>query len=135
MSESARPTLSELLRTFRTRAGLTQARAEKARLSEQAISVLERGTRTRPRIDTIPASDRGPGPHSERADQFLSVARGKGEPRDTAGSKQTPARHRCISGAVARPPAAQDFTGRAANSTSSCPYCATPPGPNRPCWL
>ena len=39
------PTLSELLRTFRTRAGLTQAAlAEMAGLSEQAISVLERGT-------------------------------------------------------------------------------------------
>ncbi len=115
MSESARPTLSELLRTFRTRAGLTQAAlAEKARLSEQAISVLERGTRTRPRIDTIRLLTAALALTPSEADQFLSVARGKGEPRDTAGSKQTPVGTDAFLVPWQLPPAAQDFTGRAA---------------------
>lgn len=47
---------SELLRRHRLDAALTQAAlAELAGLSEQAVSLLERGTRRRPRADTIQA--------------------------------------------------------------------------------
>jgi transcriptional regulator with XRE-family HTH domain/tetratricopeptide (TPR) repeat protein len=46
----------ELLRRHRLAAGITQAvLAELAGLSEQAVSLLERGTRRRPRADTIHA--------------------------------------------------------------------------------
>ncbi|TCC09910.1 XRE family transcriptional regulator [Kribbella soli] len=109
------PTLSELLRTFRIRAGLTQAAlAEKAGLSEQAISVLERGTRSRPRIDTVRSLTAALALTPTEADQFLSVARGKGkqsgaprrpEPSATADASLVPWQ---------LPPAARDFTGRAA---------------------
>jgi tetratricopeptide (TPR) repeat protein/transcriptional regulator with XRE-family HTH domain len=47
---------SELLRRHRIAAGHTQAAlAELAGLSEQAVSLLERGTRRRPRVETIHA--------------------------------------------------------------------------------
>ncbi|GAA1158905.1 XRE family transcriptional regulator [Kribbella jejuensis] len=112
MSEPAAPTLSELLRTFRIRAGLTQAAlAERARLSEQAISVLERGTRSRPRADTIAALIQALALTPTEADQFRTVARGKlGTPRTAprdAATDQVPTPWQL-------PPAAPDFTGRAA---------------------
>ncbi len=45
-----------MLRTYRTAAGLTQAAlADLAGVSEQAVSMLERGTRRRPRAETIKA--------------------------------------------------------------------------------
>ncbi|TCC39264.1 XRE family transcriptional regulator [Kribbella sindirgiensis] len=116
MSESAMPTLSELLRTFRIRAGLTQAAlAEKAGLSEQAISVLERGTRSRPRIDTVRSLTTALALTPTEADQFLSVARGKA----VAARRSSPAtRPSAASGPAPTPwqlpPAAPDFTGRAA---------------------
>ena len=96
MSGSAAPTLSELLRTFRVRAGLTQAAlAEKAGLSEQAISVLERGTRTRPRIDTIRSLTAALSLTPGEADQFLAVARGKlGKPSQKAAKGSPAAPHR-----------------------------------------
>ncbi|WP_327636958.1 helix-turn-helix domain-containing protein [Kribbella sp. NBC_00482] len=112
MSESATPTLSELLRTFRIRAGLTQAAlAEKAGLSEQAISVLERGTRSRPRIDTVRSLTTALALTPTEADQFLSVARGK------LGTPRTPPKEPAADQAPTPwqlPPAAPDFTGRAA---------------------
>ncbi len=112
MSESATPTLSELLRTFRIRAGLTQAAlAEKAGLSEQAISVLERGTRSRPRIDTVRSLTAALALTPTEADQFLSVARGK------LGTPRTPPKEPAADQAPTPwqlPPAAPDFTGRAA---------------------
>lgn len=107
-------TLSELLRTFRTRAGLTQAAlAEKAGLSEQAISVLERGTRSRPRMDTIRGLTKALDLTPAEADQFLAVARGKGHGSATRAEDAT-------AGSAAStvpwqlPPAARDFTGRGA---------------------
>jgi transcriptional regulator with XRE-family HTH domain/tetratricopeptide (TPR) repeat protein len=112
MSGSALPTLSELLRTFRIRAGLTQAAlAEKAGLSEQAISVLERGTRSRPRIDTVRSLTAALALTSTEADQFLSVARGK------LGTPRTPPKEPAADQLPTPwqlPPAAPDFTGRAA---------------------
>ena len=115
MSGSAAPTLSELLRTFRVRAGLTQAAlAEKAGLSEQAISVLERGTRTRPRIDTIRSLTAALSLTPGEADQFLAVARGKlGKPSQKAAKGSPAAADQAVT-PWQLPPTAPDFTGRAA---------------------
>ena len=114
MSGSA-PTLSELLRTFRFRAGLTQAvLAEKAGLSEQAISVLERGTRTRPRTDTVRALTAALALTPAEADQFLSVARGKGKARTPAADKDPSTAPELPPTPWQLPPAAPDFTGRSA---------------------
>ncbi|NUR98987.1 MAG: helix-turn-helix domain-containing protein, partial [Kribbellaceae bacterium] len=112
MSEEAAPTLSELLRTFRARAGLTQAAlAERAGLSEQAISVLERGTRSRPRADTIRALTQALALTPSEADQFRTVARGKlGTPRTAPKDPATDQ----VPTPWQLPPAAPDFTGRAA---------------------
>lgn len=112
MSEPAAPTLSELLRTFRARAGLTQATlAERAGLSEQAISVLERGTRSRPRADTIRALTRALALTPAEADRFRTVARGKlGAPRSAPKEPATDQ----VPTPWQLPPAAPDFTGRAA---------------------
>ncbi|MGW7683787.1 NB-ARC domain-containing protein [Kribbella sp. NPDC054772] len=116
MTELSRATLGDLLRTFRTRAGLTQAAlAEKAGLSEQAISVLERGTRSRPRMDTIRSLTKALDLTMQEAEQFLTVARGKGQPSNATG------RTRDAQPSAERypmpwqlPPAAPDFTGRSA---------------------
>ncbi|MER7249454.1 tetratricopeptide repeat protein [Kribbella sp. NPDC000426] len=116
MSDAAMPTLSELLRTFRARAGLTQAAlAEQAGLSEQAISVLERGTRSRPRIDTIRALTKALDLTAAEAEQFLTVARGKsktGKPRDDPPKESSAVDQFPTPWQL--PPAARDFTGRAA---------------------
>nr|WP_238351007.1 NB-ARC domain-containing protein [Kribbella shirazensis] len=114
MSEPAAPTLSELLRTFRTRAGLTQAAlAEKAGLSEQAISVLERGTRSRPRQDTVRSLTTALGLSPTEATQFLSVARSKSGSTPARVTGQQPAADRYPM-PWQLPPAAPDFTGRSA---------------------
>jgi transcriptional regulator with XRE-family HTH domain/tetratricopeptide (TPR) repeat protein len=112
VGEPATPTLSELLRTFRTRAGLTQAAlAERAGLSEQAISVLERGTRSRPRADTVRSLTQALNLTPAEADQFRTVARGKiGAPRKPAPAATTDD----VPTPWQLPPAAPDFTGRAA---------------------
>jgi len=104
--------LSELLRRHRARAGLTQAAlAGKAGLSEQAISVLERGTRSHPRIDTVRMLTAALGLTAEEAEEFMAVARGKGRQRPVpdadAPAESFPAPWQL-------PPAAPDFTGRAA---------------------
>jgi transcriptional regulator with XRE-family HTH domain/tetratricopeptide (TPR) repeat protein len=112
VAELSTPSLSELLRSFRARAGLTQAAlAEKAGLSEQAISVLERGTRSRPRADTVRALTQALALTPAEAEHFRTVARGKlGTPRTPpreAAADQVPTPWQL-------PPDAPDFTGRAA---------------------
>jgi len=48
------PSFADLLRRFRSAAGLTQEElAERAHLSRKAISALERGDRLSPRKDTV----------------------------------------------------------------------------------
>lgn len=112
MGEPATPTLSELLRTFRIRAGLTQAAlAARAGLSEQAISVLERGTRSRPRADTVRSLVQALSLSTAEATEFHAVARGKigtlRRPAPAAATDDVPTPWQL-------PPAAPDFTGRAA---------------------
>ncbi|MFC6162056.1 helix-turn-helix domain-containing protein [Kribbella jiaozuonensis] len=123
-------TLSELLRTFRTRSGLTQAAlAEKAGLSEQAISVLERGTRSRPRMDTIRGLTKALDLTPAEADQFLAVARGKGH-----GSAPATQAADATAGVAASPvpwqlpPAARDFTGRGAQLDAMLSVLRNPTG-------
>ncbi|MEV4259953.1 NB-ARC domain-containing protein [Kribbella sp. NPDC049584] len=132
LSEPSVLTLSELLRTFRTRAGLTQAAlAEKAGLSEQAISVLERGTRSRPRMDTISGLSKALDLTPAEADQFLAVARGKGtHPRPPATTSDPAAE--AVPTPWQLPPAAPDFTGRAAQIDAILSVLRSPEGAGRP---
>ncbi|WP_432879827.1 ATP-binding protein [Kribbella sp. CA-245084] len=122
--------LGELLRTFRARAGLTQAAlAERAGLSEQAISVLERGTRSRPRIDTIRALTKALDLTPDEAEQFLAVARGKRS--DTvapARSVDEPATASESRVPWQLPPAARDFTGRDAQLEAMLSVLRNPDG-------
>ena len=54
MESAGRPHFGALLRQFRLNAGMTQQElAERARLSVQAIGLLERGERTRPQRETV----------------------------------------------------------------------------------
>lgn len=116
MAELYTPSLSEVLRAFRARAGLTQAAlAEKAGLSEQAISVLERGTRSRPRMDTIRSLTKALDLTPAEADEFLSVARGKvGKPGPSGPPMVPTSAVDPVPTPWQLPPAAPDFTGRAA---------------------
>lgn len=118
--------LSELLRAFRTRAGLTQAAlAEKAGLSEQAISVLERGTRSRPRLDTVRSLTKALALTSTEAEDFLSVARGNAQPSRPAGSRALADRYPMP---WQLPPAASDFTGRSAQIDAILAVLRAPAG-------
>ncbi|GAA0926346.1 hypothetical protein GCM10009554_06520 [Kribbella koreensis] len=90
-------TLAGLLREYRVAAGLTQAGlAEKAGLSEQAISLLERGTRRRPRVDTIEALGVALGLNAEQAERLMNVAK----PPRAAGAKGAQATGAAASGAA-----------------------------------
>jgi predicted ATPase/transcriptional regulator with XRE-family HTH domain len=54
MEAAGRPNFGTLLRQFRFEAGITQQElAERAKLSVEAIGLLERGARTRPRRETV----------------------------------------------------------------------------------
>jgi tetratricopeptide (TPR) repeat protein/transcriptional regulator with XRE-family HTH domain len=119
--------LSELLRGFRNRAGLTQAAlAEKAGLSEQAIGVLERGTRSRPRIDTIRSLTSALGLSPAEADLFLTVARGK------STKAPSPAPERATDDGLPMPwqlpPTVADFTGRVAQIEAILDVLRVPAG-------
>lgn len=132
LSMPSMPTLSELLRTFRTRAGLTQAAlAERAGLSEQAISVLERGTRSRPRMDTVRGLSKALDLTPAEADQFLAVARSKGGgPRPPAAAADAAAE--IVPTPWQLPPAAPDFTGRAAQIDAILSVLRSPDGAGGP---
>src|ERR1700729_1945775 len=54
MEPAGRPHFGALLRQFRLDAGMTQQElAERAKLSVEAVSTLERGARTRPYRETV----------------------------------------------------------------------------------
>ena len=128
MAGLSTPTLSELLRTFRTRAGLTQAAlAEMAGLSEQAISVLERGTRSRPRMDTIHGLTKALDLTPEEADHFLAVARGK-KSGSGAATEYADAGGTASPVPWQLPPAARDFTGRGAQLDAMLSVLRNPTG-------
>ncbi|TDD21366.1 helix-turn-helix domain-containing protein [Kribbella turkmenica] len=112
----ATESLSELLRRYRTRAGLTQAAlADKAGLSEQAISVLERGTRRRPRNETVRALTAVLGLNAEEAATFTAAARSKRRTARTTAPEPRPAAEAdSLPIPWQLPPAIADFTGRAA---------------------
>jgi transcriptional regulator with XRE-family HTH domain/tetratricopeptide (TPR) repeat protein len=72
---------SELLRRHRLAAGHTQAAlAELAGLSEQAVSLLERGTRRRPRVETIHALSAALKLTAEAEQELLDSVRATGTP-------------------------------------------------------
>ena len=102
-------TFGEQLRRYRLAAGLTQAAlAELANLSEQGISMLERGTRSRPRPETIDALiaalklDTDAGASLRRAAR-RSKAKAAGRHQDVRSSSAVPWQ---------LPPTVPDFTGR-----------------------
>lgn len=116
-------TFGALLRTYRTAAGLTQAAlAERADLSEQAISALERGSRRRPRADTIKALGEALALSTEAMDRLYLAARVP--KRSSSAAARGPA------GDVPRqlPPNLSDFTGRAAELTSLLQLLTTADG-------
>src|SRR5688572_5587724 len=103
-------TLAALLRRHRVAAGLTQARlAEMAGLSAHAISLLKRGTRRRPRVETVKALTAALGLDPESAEQLLLAAKTPRRPRvEQAAPPRAP------DPVLPRqlPPALADFTGR-----------------------
>ncbi|WP_344216793.1 ATP-binding protein [Kribbella sancticallisti] len=98
----------ELLRRHRLAAGLTQAGlAEAADLSEQAVSMLERGSRRRPRVATVEALAAALKLTDENAQNLaLAVGVARRKPPD-APARTTSAAPRQL------PPTVSDFTGRA----------------------
>ncbi|WP_328991630.1 tetratricopeptide repeat protein [Kribbella sp. NBC_01245] len=98
-------TFADLLRRYRTTAGLSQAElAERAGLSVAAISGLERGIRRHPRRDTVLAlADALDLNAADQATLLTTSAR-------TAGTVSTPAPERTIPRQL--PLATRDFIGR-----------------------
>ncbi|ADB34229.1 transcriptional regulator, XRE family [Kribbella flavida DSM 17836] len=108
----AAATLGDLLRQFRTAAGLTQGGlAEKAGLSEQAVSLLERGTRRRPRIATVHALAEALGLDAAAEEQLTQAARGT-PGRQIATEPPAPDAVTVVPRQL--PPTLADFTGRTA---------------------
>jgi transcriptional regulator with XRE-family HTH domain/tetratricopeptide (TPR) repeat protein len=105
-------TLGAQLRRYRTAAGLTQAAlAELAGLSEQAVGTLERGSRRRPRAETIEALAAALHLDDAAVEGLTRAARSGGRPQRSSAMLPTgPA------DVVPRqlPPNLSDFTGRAA---------------------
>ncbi|WP_328327371.1 helix-turn-helix domain-containing protein [Kribbella sp. NBC_00382] len=105
-------TLAGLLREYRAAAGMTQAGlAEKAGLSEQAISLLERGTRRRPRVDTIEAIGAALGLSADQVERLLLVAKAPREQGGVPVAPLTPEVVRVLPRQL--PPTLSDFAGRA----------------------
>jgi non-specific serine/threonine protein kinase len=74
MEAAGRPHFGALLRLYRLDAGLTQQDlAERAKLSVEAISTLERGARTRPHRETVAMLGRALGLSPERAELLGSA--------------------------------------------------------------
>ncbi len=112
MSRLTEDDLGTLLRKYRTGAGLTQAAlAEKAGLSEQAVSLLERGSRRRPRIETIRALGAALGLDAAAVETLALAARGT---RRAQPVPKEPPVEPAASVPRQLPPTLPDFTGRAA---------------------
>ncbi|TWD74933.1 putative ATPase [Kribbella amoyensis] len=112
----AAESFAEMLRRFRTRAGYSQgALAERAELSEQAIGMLERGARRRPRLHTLDALVTALELTPADADRLRAAARGTRRP----APQPVPAVARAVDAQPAEvdvprqlPPTLADFTGR-----------------------
>lgn len=104
----------ELLRTHRTAAGFTQAQlAERAGLSEQAISTLERGTRRRPRADTLRtlASALGLAPEERTRLEYAAAGSSATQVSEPPSTTQPIARQPSVAPRQL-PPTLPDFVGR-----------------------
>ncbi len=133
MGQLTGESLSDLLRKYRGRAGLTQAAlAAKAGLSDQAISVLERGTRRRPRIDTIRALIKVLRLDKAEAAEFLAVARGKSLPAEPEAETEEKAGTDSVPMPWQLPPAVPDFTGRTAQIEAILEVLRNPEGVDNP---
>ncbi len=98
----------ELLRRHRLAADLTQAElAELAALSEQAVSMLERGTRRRPRAETIHALSAALKLESADEEELFKAVRSRGAVA-TPAPEQRPA----TPAPWELPPTVADFTAR-----------------------
>jgi tetratricopeptide (TPR) repeat protein/transcriptional regulator with XRE-family HTH domain len=119
-------TLGALLRRYRIGAGLTQAAlADKAGLSEQAVSMLERGSRRRPRIETILALGTALGLDPAAVDELTLAARGARRSQPSSGTSES-------SELVAPrqlPSTLSDFTGRSAELDALVQVLARADGP------
>lgn len=101
-------TFADLLRRYRTAAGLSQVElAERAGVSTQAISGLERGVRKYPREVTLAALADALGlTPPERAELVAARGRRSALPTSTVGEPKVPSRPRQL------PLATSDFVGR-----------------------
>lgn len=116
-------TLGTLLRRYRTSAGLTQAAlAELSGLSEQAVSLLERGSRRRPRVETIQALGAALGLDAAEVDDLTRAARGSSQ-RRAVSTDPTEVVPRQL------PPNLPDFTGRGAELDALLQVLTTADGP------
>ncbi|HQY29912.1 MAG TPA: helix-turn-helix domain-containing protein, partial [Thermomicrobiales bacterium] len=106
MGEISNATFGELLRTMRENQGLTQEElAERAGLSRDAISALERGRRSRPHPATVKAINAALGVSMEEAEHLRTAAMRKIPP---AAPPAPPGTHRSL------PTTLTSFIGRAA---------------------
>src|SRR4051794_29219800 len=81
LSTVQQDTFGHALRAFRGSAGLTQEElAERAGLSTNGVSALERGIRTNPSPNTVRALAEALGLAPEDRDRLLELARGGGAP-------------------------------------------------------
>jgi tetratricopeptide (TPR) repeat protein/transcriptional regulator with XRE-family HTH domain len=98
----------ELLRRHRLEAGLTQAGlAELAELSEQAVSMLERGSRRRPRLETVRSLSSALGLDAAAEEELQDAARIRNAATVTAVDQTPPS---IVPWQL--PPTVADFTAR-----------------------
>ncbi|GAB2591370.1 ATP-binding protein [Kribbella endophytica] len=108
------PTFGHLLRTYRLAADLTQSHlAELAGVSEQAISLLERGLRNRPRRETVHALVTALKLQPEDAEALLTAAQVRPAP-----TQPLPTAPAATSVPWQLPPTVADFTARTAELTA-----------------
>src|SRR5215468_6891833 len=91
MAMSQRPTFGDLLKRYRAAASLTQAAlAERAQLSANAISALERGDRQAPRKETVALLAEALGLSEPEHAQFMAAARQRLVPRSPVSNEKHP---------------------------------------------
>jgi transcriptional regulator with XRE-family HTH domain/tetratricopeptide (TPR) repeat protein len=109
----------QLLRTFRLAADLTQAHlAELAGVSEQAISLLERGLRNRPRRDTVQALITALKLQPQDAETLLTAAQVRSAPTQAPPPPSEESAAAATTVPWQLPPTVADFTARTEELTA-----------------